>query len=80
MLYKGVDMKNSPELVNGDGDAAVNLRSLEGCTDWSDRQKQKINHKKFSGVNHMKILSDKNVLDYIKKSLIIEDNTESTGW
>ncbi|KAJ8686526.1 hypothetical protein QAD02_022320 [Eretmocerus hayati] len=66
LFYKpGVAIDGYPQLIPGDGDGTVNLRSLEGCTKWSGKQKQKIYHQPFSGVDHMKILSDQNILQYI---------------
>ncbi|XP_014215443.1 group XV phospholipase A2-like [Copidosoma floridanum] len=70
LLYKaGVAIDGSPELVPGDGDGTVNQRSLEGCTHWKGQQKQKIYHQPFPGVDHMKILSDAGVIDYVRKVL-----------
>ncbi|XP_058802629.1 phospholipase A2 group XV-like [Phymastichus coffea] len=70
LLYKrGVSIDGNPQLILGDGDGTVNIRSLAGCTHWNDKQKQKIYHQTFSKVDHMQILSDNNVLNYIKNVL-----------
>ena len=55
----------------GDGDGTVNLRSLNACKSWRSKQSQAVNIKIFSGVDHMRILSDYNVTSYIK--FVIED-------
>ncbi|KAL7307235.1 hypothetical protein TKK_0000957 [Trichogramma kaykai] len=70
LYYKpGITIDGYPQLIPGNGDGTVNIRSLEGCMHWTDKQKQKIYHQPFPGVNHMQILSDKKVLDYIKNVL-----------
>lgn len=66
LFYKpGVSINGYPMLIPGDGDGTVNKRSLEACTYWKGKQKQKIYHQPFPRVNHMKILSNKDVLEYI---------------
>ncbi|CAH0556856.1 unnamed protein product [Brassicogethes aeneus] len=54
-----------PTLVYGDGDGTVNRRSLEGCLHWRGYQKQKIHATPFDKVDHLQILRDANVLNYI---------------
>ncbi|XP_064120034.1 phospholipase A2 group XV-like [Macrobrachium nipponense] len=56
---------DNPEVVLGDGDGTVNTRSAELCLKWKDGQKQNIYHKAIKGINHMSILSDKEIIDYI---------------
>jgi lysophospholipase III len=41
LIYKD-DVTGNPDLVMGDGDGSVNIRSLEGCTYWRGLQKQPI--------------------------------------
>lgn len=66
LYYKpGTWLDGYPTLINGDGDGTVNRRSLEGCLKWETLQKQKVYSKAIPNVDHMKILSDKSVLDYI---------------
>ncbi|KAF7992945.1 hypothetical protein HCN44_005726 [Aphidius gifuensis] len=70
LYYKpGVTIDGYPQLINGDGDGTVNKRSLEGCLHWKDQQKQKIYHQPFPNTNHMEILRNPNVLQYIKSVL-----------
>lgn len=58
-----------PKLVLGEGDGTVNSRSLTGCLHWQDKQKQKIYHQEFPGVDHMQILRNDGVLSYISNLL-----------
>lgn len=77
MLYKpGTWLDGYPTLVNGDGDGTVNIRSLEGCLHWtkqhwnlwSSKTKLKsVSQATFPNADHMGILRDPRVLDYIKK-------------
>lgn len=55
-----------PDVVWGDGDGTVNIRSLYGCLRWQGKQKQKIYHKEFKNVGHLSMLDDKDVNNYIK--------------
>ncbi|KAK0077115.1 hypothetical protein PV326_010270 [Microctonus aethiopoides] len=72
LYYKpGVTVDGYPLLILGDGDGTVNLRSLEGCLHWQGKQKQKIYHQPFSGVDHMEILRNATILDYIKTILTV---------
>ncbi|XP_015921524.1 lysosomal phospholipase A and acyltransferase [Parasteatoda tepidariorum] len=57
---------DNPKLIYGDGDGTVNVRSLEACLLWQGKQKQKIYHTPLNNVDHMGILADLHVLDYIK--------------
>lgn len=54
-----------PSFVYGDGDGTVNKRSLEGCLFWKNYQKEPVYHQTFSKVDHMNILSDNRILQYI---------------
>ena len=56
-----------PDFLYGDGDGTVNRRSLEGCLMWDGKQKQKIYHQTFSNLDHMNILHDKRILNYIQE-------------
>ncbi|XP_034946388.1 phospholipase A2 group XV-like [Chelonus insularis] len=67
LYYKpGVAMNSDPQFILGDGDGTVNLRSLEGCLHWQTKQKQKIYYKTYGSVDHMDILRNRQVLDYIE--------------
>ncbi|KAJ3632938.1 hypothetical protein MTP99_009918 [Tenebrio molitor] len=66
LFYKaGTWLDGYPTLVNGDGDGTVNRRSLEGCLHWESLQKQKVYSKELPLVDHMQILKDTSVLNYI---------------
>lgn len=67
---KGEFPDHQPEIIYGDGDGTVNRRSLEACNMWKDQQDQSVILKEFHGVDHVKILSDSNVLNEIKKLLV----------
>ena len=58
-----------PHVVYGDGDGTVNRRSLEACSKWSQRQPYNVTLKHYPSVNHNGMLSDENVLSYIKTLL-----------
>lgn len=67
VLYeKGKFPDGPPVIVGGDGDGTVNLRSLVGCLAWQGKQKHKVYHKMFPGVDHMGILIHPTILDYIR--------------
>ncbi|KAL3282550.1 hypothetical protein HHI36_005730 [Cryptolaemus montrouzieri] len=66
LYYKpGTWLDGYPTLVMGNGDGTVNLRSLEGCLLWRNMQSQNIYSVPLAKVDHLGILSDKNVLQYI---------------
>ncbi|XP_076280016.1 lysosomal phospholipase A and acyltransferase [Lasioglossum baleicum] len=70
LYYKpGTSIQGIPQLLPGDGDGTVNLRSLEACKNWQGKQKQKVYTQGFPGVDHMNILRNPNVLSYIKTVL-----------
>lgn len=53
----------------GDGDGTVNLRSLAACSEWKTAQTQNISIYKVRGVNHLDILNNQLIFDYIKSIL-----------
>lgn len=61
-----VSSKSKPEHVYGDGDGTINIRSLKSCLFWKDKQKQQVVYKPFQGIEHSQMLSDRNVINYIK--------------
>ncbi|XP_050529312.1 phospholipase A2 group XV-like isoform X2 [Daktulosphaira vitifoliae] len=66
MIYGPGNFPNKyPSIQYGDGDGTVNLRSLQGCSLWSTMQKQKVYHQVFPNADHMSILRDERVMDYI---------------
>jgi lysophospholipase III len=56
---------SQPSVFYGDGDGTVNLRSLLGYQRWFTKQKQKILFKELPGAEHLAILKNQNVTDYI---------------
>jgi lysophospholipase-3 len=58
---------SQPQVVYGDGDGTVNLRSLRGYQRWYGKQDQKIFSKEVSGADHLQILRHQDVLDYLVK-------------
>lgn len=56
------DLSGTPKIKFGPGDGLINKRSLEACKVWGDEQKQPIHTKAYPSVNHMTILSNRNVL------------------
>ncbi|XP_029156457.1 group XV phospholipase A2-like [Nylanderia fulva] len=70
LYYKpGTAIDGYPQLLFGDGDGTVNIRSLEACIHWQKSQKQKIYYQGFSGVDHTNILRSSDMLAYIKTVL-----------
>lgn len=58
-----------PKVIYGDGDGTVNKESLRACIGWADKQKQPLYYKNFTSVDHMTILSDDKVMDYLGEAL-----------
>lgn len=54
-----------PDLIFGDGDGTVNTRSLSACNNWAQMQEQPVKSQPFPNVDHMNILSDNRVIQYI---------------
>lgn len=70
LYYKpGTTIQGYPQLIFGDGDGTVNMRSLGACAHWQSGQKQKIYHQGFPGVDHTNILRNPDVLAYINATL-----------
>ncbi|XP_050448560.1 phospholipase A2 group XV-like [Cataglyphis hispanica] len=66
LYYKpGTAIDGYPQLIFGDGDGTVNIRSLEACTYWQKLQKQKIYNQGFPKVDHTDILKNPDILAYI---------------
>ncbi|XP_046677557.1 LOW QUALITY PROTEIN: phosphatidylcholine-sterol acyltransferase-like [Homalodisca vitripennis] len=66
LLYKkGAFPEGYPSFVIGDGDGTVNKRSLEGCVHWKGQQKQGVYHQTFPDMDHMDVLRDPRILQYI---------------
>lgn len=58
-----------PEVIYSDGDGTVNRRSLEACDTWSQQQDCGVTLKGYQSINHNGVLSDPNVLNYMKSVL-----------
>lgn len=59
--------------MNGDGDGTVNARSLQACTHWIGMKKQlgkNISTLEVPHVDHLGILSDNSVIQYILEVLV----------
>lgn len=61
---------SNPSLVYGDGDGTVNVRSLHGCLRWSTQQSQSIFHQQFNNTDHLQILSNPDLLAYVKNIVV----------
>ncbi|XP_074629609.1 lysosomal phospholipase A and acyltransferase-like [Acropora palmata] len=67
---RGEDLHNTqPAVSYGDGDSLVNIRSLEACEKWSQRQVYPVILKRFPSVYHNAILVDEDAQNYVKKLL-----------
>lgn len=65
--YTG-DLNSKLTLINGDGDGTVNARSLQACTRWIGMREQlrkNISTLSVPGVDHLGILRDSRVVEYI---------------
>ncbi|UXI18847.1 cleavage and polyadenylation specificity factor [Sarcoptes scabiei] len=51
----------------GDGDGTVNIESLSACKRWQREQRQPVHHYPIKNLDHMKVLSDINILNNLKK-------------
>ena len=58
-----------PQVTYGDGDGTVNIRSLEACNKWNQRQAYNVTLKQYPSVNHNGILSNENAHNYVKTLL-----------
>ena len=58
-----------PSIDYGDGDGTVNMRSLEACLLWRDKQKQPITYRKFSKGEHNGVLGDARLIRELMNSL-----------
>lgn len=59
-----------PRVTYGDGDGTVNLISLQACVGWATKQKEPLFYRNFSSIDHMTILTDRKVLNYIGEALV----------
>ncbi|CAH2067613.1 unnamed protein product, partial [Iphiclides podalirius] len=74
----GAWLDGYPTLVSGDGDGTVNLRSLTGCLHWAKQRRRArlggrplpnagrpVKSLPLKGAEHLKILHDQRVIDYV---------------
>lgn len=62
-----------PKTFFGDGDGTVNIRSLKACERFVNKQQQKVVIKSFSTAEHIGIISDSRVIEYVKKLFLSLD-------
>lgn len=67
MQYKKSTIADeTPKLIMGLGDGTVNQRSLRACQYWSGYSSAPVSTLALQGVDHMKILSNGDVLKYVR--------------
>ncbi|CAH1388677.1 unnamed protein product [Nezara viridula] len=74
LVYKTNKFPDQPLFTYEDGDGTVNIRSLEFCKKWITKQKQEVHTQGFVGSDHMAILKDSRVMNYIKDRISIWSN------
>lgn len=71
LIYdKSTWFDSQPNIVPDNGDGTVNVRSLRACLNWQKQQKQPVFHKEFPNVDHMSLLKDAGVIQYLKQVLV----------
>ena len=55
-----------PKTIFGDGDGTVNIRSLQACQKFVGKQQQQVVIKSFSKAEHMGMIGDARVIEYVK--------------
>ena len=74
LVYKNFP-DGDPVRKIGDGDGTVNIRSLEFCKKWSEKQSHPVITKSFRRLDHNNILKDKQVVEYVKDIVNILQNS-----
>ena len=67
---KGKFPDSQPNVDYGDGDGTVNLKSLQACLQWRGKQTQNVFYKNFTKSDHIFIMSDPLVINYIKQQAV----------
>ena len=67
---KGEFPDTFPKTEFGDGDGTVNRRSLTACHSFVGKQKQAVVVKSFSKADHMGIIGDPRVIEFVKNVVI----------
>jgi lysophospholipase-3 len=62
--------EGNPEWLPDNGDGTVNMRSLLGCLQFQNQQKQPFHHQVFDQAEHLEILYRKDVIGYLERVLI----------
>lgn len=70
MIYKSDDLTANPDLVMGNGDGSVNIRSLEGCTYWRGLQKKPITTLEIPKSEHFAVLGHPQIVSYVLDVLV----------
>lgn len=69
-IYKEGEFPDTlPQTVTSDGDGTVNIRSLEACGKFVDKQAQQVVIKNFTGAEHMGIIGDSRLIQFIENLL-----------
>lgn len=81
LIYSEGKFPDSPELVFGEGDGTVNIRSAKVCESFAGKQKQKVHAKAFPVMEHMAILKNSNSILYVIEALknITEKNEKAAA-
>lgn len=66
LVYAKSTPQGKATIIMGDGDGTVNIRSLSACTKWAGEQKQPVYVQPFPKRDHMAVLNDPAILDYIQ--------------
>ena len=66
---KSKSYEKQPDVITGDGDGTVNVRSLQGCQRWIGKQKEDVFYHQVVGAEHLAILNNAEVKAYIAKVL-----------
>ncbi|CAG2171481.1 unnamed protein product [Oppiella nova] len=69
---KGKFPDSQPHIVYGDGDGTVNLKSLSSCLQWKGKQKQNVFYQSYLNSDHILIMSDPRVINYIQQIAVIQ--------
>ena len=62
----------------GDGDGAVNLRSLVGCSRWAGRQEEPVHHHVWPGLDHQEVMRREEPVGFVTE-LVTRMNRELVG-
>lgn len=68
---KGSFPDSQPHVIYGDGDGTVNLKSLQACLHWKGKQSQEIYYQSYKKSDHILIMSDPRVIEYIKQHAVV---------